>query len=138
MSEKKCFVLLPDGVGLRNFAYSSFSDLAAKNNTELVFWNSTPFDLDKMGYNEQKAPQAKLHKFTDIYKVVRKNIELNLYKKKTNDAVYDSYSFPRRSNTISAFVKNVFISWFTKTNNSDSGLNRVRKKIIELEKQRRV
>jgi len=94
--KKKYFVLLPDGIGLRNFAYTSFNEIAKNSKTELIFWNSTPFNLDKMGYQELKAPQAKLHKLTDTYKVVRKNIEIALFKKKTKDDVYDSYLFSRK------------------------------------------
>ena len=131
--KSKYFVLLPDGIGLRNFAYTSFNEIAKNSETELIFWNSTPFNLIDMGYNELKAPKPKLHKLTDIYKVVRKNIEITLFKKKTKDNVYDSYLFLRHNKTLNAIAKNVIISWLTMTNKSENGLEKIRRKIKSLE-----
>ena len=39
--KKKVFVLLPDGVGLRNFVYSNFYEIG-KQEYDIVFWNNTP------------------------------------------------------------------------------------------------
>ena len=130
----KYFILLPDGIGLRNFAYSSFYQIAKESNHEVVFWNSTPFDLNTMGYNELKAPKPKLHKFTEIYKNARKNIELDANIKKTNDPVYKSYKFSRKWNTLNAAVKNILTNLNTRLNKSDTGLTKVRNKIVDLEK----
>jgi len=132
--KKKCFVLLPDGIGLRNFAYTSFYQIAQESNYEVVFWNATPFDLDAMGYKEIKTPKPKLHKLTDVYKNTRKNIELDYNIKKTKDTVYNSYKFPKKWNTLNAAIKNILTTFQTKKNKSNAGLKRVRKKIIQLEK----
>ena len=128
------FLLLPDGIGLRNFAYTSFSEMAEGNNAELVYWNFTPFNLEEMGYNEIKGPKPKLHKLTDVYKNVRKNIELHLNIKRTNDPVYDSYKFPKSWKTVNAAIKNVLTSVHSKLNTSEAGLKHVRNKIMSLEK----
>lgn len=133
--KEKYFVLLPDGIGLRNFAYTSFYNIAQKTNYEVIFWNNTPFNLEGMGYKEIKTPLPKSHKLTEIYKNTRKNIELDLNIKKTKDIVYSSYKFPRKWHTVNAIIKNLLTSFHTKTNRSDVGLKKVRKKIIKLEKK---
>ena len=46
--KKKILVFVSDGVSLRNFAYTSFNDLSIKNDFEVVFWNNTPFDFEKL------------------------------------------------------------------------------------------
>ncbi len=132
--KEKYFVLLPDGIGLRNFAYSSFNDVAKELGHELVFWNLTPFDIKSMGYNELKAPHPKHHKLTEVYKNTRKNIELRLNIKRTEDPVYNSYKFPKKYNTFNNAVKNILTALYSKMYSSQSGLKRVRKKIIDLEK----
>lgn len=131
---EKYFVLLPDGIGLRNFAYTSFHDIAKASEVELVFWNSTPFDLEAMGYAELKAPVPKLHKLTEVFKNVRKNIELYFNVKKTQDTVYYSYKFPRKWGSINVMVKNLLTSFYTSLYRSEAGLARVREKIVKLEK----
>ncbi len=134
MIREKYFILLPDGIGLRNFAFTSFHDIAKESEFDLVFWNSTPFDLEAMGYKELKAPEPKLHKLTEVYKNTRKNIELYFNVKRTHDTVYYSYKFPRSWNTIKVIIKNVITSLYTTLNRSEAGLMRVRKKIMNLEK----
>jgi len=132
--KEKYFVLLPDGIGLRNFAYTDFYKMAKESDCELLFWNSTPFDLDSMGYNQLKTPQAKLHKLTEVYKNARKNIELYFNVKRTNDKVYYSYKFPKKWITFNAAIKNVLTTLYTSVNRSEAGLKYIRKKIIGLEK----
>ncbi|MEY3500835.1 MAG: hypothetical protein RL308_2504, partial [Bacteroidota bacterium] len=45
MSNNKIFILLPDGIGLRNFAYTSFYSLGKNQGFDIFFWNNTPFPL---------------------------------------------------------------------------------------------
>ncbi len=135
MKKKKCLVLLPDGIGLRNFAYTSFSEIAKTSELEIEFWNFTPFDLNSMGYTEKKGPKPQVHKLTDVYKNTRKHIELSLNIKRTKNPVYNSYKFPPKRNTINAFIKNAITSVETTLNKSQSGLTRVRSKIVNLEKR---
>lgn len=132
---KKHFVLLPDGIGLRNFAYTSFLQNAHDSDTDLIFWNFTPFNLNALGYDELKAPKPEHGRLTDILKITRKNIEISLFKKKTNDKVYDSYLFKRQNKTLNAIVKNLMISWYSTIYNTEKGLEKVRKKIKDSEKR---
>lgn len=134
LKKEKYFVLLPDGIGLRNFAYTSFYQIAQKSDSELIFWNSTPFDLESMGYTDIKTPSEKLNKLTEVYKNARKNIELDSNIRRTNDKVYNSYKFPRKWNTFNAILKNILTTLYTSVNKSDKGLKRVRNKIVSSEK----
>jgi CMP-N-acetylneuraminic acid synthetase len=45
----KIQVLLPDGVGLRNFVFTDFIKIAQSNNLSLSYWNATPFDFLNSG-----------------------------------------------------------------------------------------
>jgi hypothetical protein len=79
MQNNKIFILLPDGVGLRNFAYSNFNDIGKEQGFNVIFWNNTPFDLTELGFKEIKIQNSKSHPLTETYKNARKQIELNLY-----------------------------------------------------------
>lgn len=134
LKKEKFFILLPDGIGLRNFAYTSFNKHAENSKVDFVFWNATPFDLKQMGYSELKMPNPVLHKLTEVYKNTRKNIELQLNINRSNNSVYNSYKFLSSNKTLNSLIKNTLekgITWF---NMSEKGLSRVRKKIIKLEK----
>jgi hypothetical protein len=51
---KKSFYFLPDGVGLRNFAFTSLKKLD-KRLQEIVYWNNTVFSLKKkLNFEEVK------------------------------------------------------------------------------------
>ncbi|MFC2109190.1 UDP-glycosyltransferase, partial [Bacteroidota bacterium] len=56
---KKIFVFLPDGVGLRNFAFTKFNDVGELNKLETVYWNNTDFDLSSIGLKEIKIKNSK-------------------------------------------------------------------------------
>ena len=95
MAKKKVFVFLPDGVGLRNFAYTNFNDLGLELGMDVVYWNNSIFPLqEKLGLNEVKIASNNLHPLTPIYSRARKRIELNLWQAEFNDPVYDTYKFP--------------------------------------------
>lgn len=127
MNKKKVFVLLPDGVGLRNFAYSNFYK-TGKETYDVVFWNNTPFNLSDLNYPEIKFEKPVLHPFTDVIKngVIQASLTKN--SKVENDPVYETYRF--KSNTIGVKnkIKNVIVS-FLNSNYSNQ------KRIIALRNQ---
>jgi hypothetical protein len=135
MKNNKIFILLPDGVGLRNFAFTNFHKIGVENGFDITFWNNTPFQLKKLGFKEIKIEKAKTHYFTDIYKNVRKHIELNLNIKKSDDIVYDTYRFPFNykgiKNKIKSFTAQLLIYFYS----SEKGLKVIRKKIKKNEKK---
>lgn len=135
MSNKKIFILLPDGVGLRNFGYTDFYKKSGDNNSDIVFWNITQFPLTDLGYKELKISNVKLHPLTDIYKSAKVQVEFNLNIKKTKDKVYNSYRFPFQYNTIKLAAKSVLVNLITFTHSTKWGLLRIRKKIVEKERK---
>jgi hypothetical protein len=135
MKNNKIFVLLPDGVGLRNFAYSDFYKLGITNEFDVVFWNNTPFELSNLGFNEIKITNSKSNPLTDIFKNARKQIELNLNIKKSSDLVYDTYRFPFSYKNTKAAIKSFSTRLVTKVYSSEKGLKTIRNKMISSEKK---
>lgn len=129
----KIFILLPDGIGLRNFAFSNFHKIGLQKNFDITYWNNTPFDLETLGFNEIKIKKAKLNPLTDSYKNARKHIELNLNIKRENDPVYNAYRFPFSYKKLKSSLKNLFSRFLITFYSSDKGLEKVRKKIVKLE-----
>lgn len=107
MKEKNIFLLLLDGVGLRNFAYSKFNEAGTNRNFNIVFWNKTVFPIESLGFKEIKFSTIKLHPFTDILKTVKIRVSLNLFEKRTQDVVYNSYKFKFPYNTINSSIKSI-------------------------------
>lgn len=135
MSNKKVFILLPDGIGLRNFAYTKFYNQGQDANLDFTFWNATPFPLSSLGFKEIALPQANLHWLTDIYKNARKHIELNQFKKQYSDSVFDTYKFPFKYDSFKKSIKNILTKLIIGLNNNPNGLKRVRKKIFDIERK---
>lgn len=134
MKAKKIFILLPDGIGLRNFAFTSFVEKGREQGWNIVFWNSTPFDLSTLGLSEIKL-KAKPSFLTDLFKRTRKNIELDLFEKKFRDKVYRTYEFSPSTKGIKAKVKNLMVTLFTSLHSGESGLGQLRKRIKASERR---
>lgn len=133
MLNKKIFILLPDGVGLRNFAFSNFFKFGLQQNFQITYWNNTPFDLTTLGFNEVKIKNAKANPLTDSYKNARKHIELNLSIQIEKDKVYDTYRFPFSYKKLKPAIKSLLSRFLIAAYSSDKGLKKIRKKIKKLE-----
>ena len=126
MSNKKIFILLPDGVGLRNFAFTDFYNKGKSKGMDLVFWNNTPFDLAKIGYEELRLKQNRSSLFLEVLKNARKEIELNCNIRKSKDNVYDSYRFPFSYATAKSSIKSYIVRFLIQLFDSEKGLKIVR------------
>ncbi|HNP32567.1 MAG TPA: UDP-glycosyltransferase [Flavobacterium sp.] len=135
MHKKKIFILLPDGVGLRNFAFTNFHNLGLEKGFEITFLNNTPFNLAELGINEIKVKSAKPHPITALLKVAQTHIELSQNIKKSGDKVYDSYRFPFSFKDLKTSFKTIAIKSIIAFNNSAKGLKRIRKTISEKERK---
>lgn len=133
MLNKKIFILLPDGVGLRNFAFSNFFKFGLQQNFQITYWNNTPFDLTTLGFNEVKIKNAKANPLTDSYKNARKHIELNLSIQIEKDKVYDTYRFPFSYKKLKPAIKSLLSRFLIAAYSSDKGLKKIREKIKKLE-----
>ena len=135
MVSKKIFILLPDGIGLRNFAYTNFHKIGLEKGFDITFWNNTPFDISELGYKEIKINNSKNHTFTEIYKNARKQIELNLFINRFNDTTYNSYRFPFSTRTTRQKIKTFFTKRIISRYNSEVRLISLLKKISDFEKK---
>ena len=128
MISRKILILLPDGVGLRNFAFTSFAELGKEKGWEVIFWNGTPFNLSALGLKEMEL-KGKPQPLTDIYKRAKINSELTHFEKKFEDPVYNSYHFPSAKKGLKSRLKNILVAYFEKTHKGDAGLQRLRRKM---------
>ncbi len=134
MKPKKIFILLPDGVGLRNFAFTSFVGIGEQMGWEVVFWNQTPFDLTELGYKEIKL-QGKPRAETDLIKRAKIIAELDHFTQKFNDQVYQTYKFPSSNKGIKAKIKNSIVTQLTQIYRGEKGLQKLRSKLKASERK---
>ncbi|WP_428231298.1 UDP-glycosyltransferase [Flavobacterium sp.] len=133
--KKKIFIFLPDGVGLRNFAFTGFKEIGEEKEYQIVYWNNTVFSLkDQLGYDELKIENHKTHPLTPIYSRIRKHTELNVSQKKFNDKVYETYKFPFNYTGLKNILTTLFIKLLIGFNSSEKGILRIRKRINALER----
>lgn len=134
--KKKVFVFFPDGVGLRNFAFTDFKTIGEDHGFDIVYWNNTPFDLEgALGFQEVTLENHQIHPLTPIYSRVRKRIELNVSRDKFQDAVYPTYKFPLHYKGLKNALKSTFISLLIGLHSSEKGVKRIRRKINHLERK---
>ena len=134
MKQKKIFILLPDGVGLRNFAFTSFVEIGEQMGWEVVFWNQIPFDLKELGYKEIKLT-GKPRSMTDLLKRAKINTTLDYFEEKFNDPVYKTYKFPPSRKGLKAKIKNALVDQMTTTYRGEKGLEKLRLRLKESERK---
>lgn len=119
---------MTDGIGLRNFVFSSFLD-QIPSNWEVVFWHDVAYDFTPHPVESLRLPKAQLHPLTDIWKNVRKQVELNLSMRRTNDAVYDTYRFAPVLKTLRQKVKWALTRLYISRTNSEKGRKKIEEKL---------
>ena len=121
--KKKVFIFLPDGVGLRNFAFTKFREVGESEGFDIHYWNNTSFALNELlGFQEIKIDNDRIHPLTPLYSRARKRIELNLSRDKFNDEVYPTYKFPLNYKGLKNALKSSFISVLIGLNSSEKVL----------------
>lgn len=132
MSKKKIYIVLPDGIGLRNFAYTSFATIGKEKGWDIIYWNHTPFNLRDLGLQEQQL-SGKAAALTDLYKRARKEIELTNFTQKFKDNIYDSYRFKASDNTLKKKIKNRVVR-FLETRYAGKKVQKLRRQILKKER----
>ncbi|MFD2727418.1 UDP-glycosyltransferase [Hyunsoonleella rubra] len=133
--KKKVFVFFPDGVGLRNFAFTDFKSVGEAMGFEVVYWNNTIFSLkDNLGFNEVKIEDQSSHPLLPIYSRARKRAELNVSKDKFNDAVYPTYKFPFSYKGLKNIIRTIYTKVLIGLYSSEKGIEYLRKRINKLER----
>ncbi|WP_418603364.1 UDP-glycosyltransferase [Hwangdonia sp.] len=133
--KNKVFVLVSDGVSLRNFAYTSFYKLGIAQGYDVVFWNATPFNLEQLNLKEVKINNAKPGAFSDVLKTALIRIELNLFSKRDKDDIYHKYKFPLSYKSIKASVKSLIVQSYITRYSSEKGILKIRQKIASSERK---
>lgn len=132
---KKVFIFLPDGVGLRNFALTNFNTIGKKLGYEIVYWNATPFKIrDELGFDELMIENQNLHPFTTLFTSARKRCELNVFDKKFNEKVYNTYNFPQSYKGIKNALKSIYVNFLVSFKSNEDGVIYLREKIKKLER----
>lgn len=93
MSKNKVLILIPDGVGLRNFAFSNFVDRSKEAGLEILYWNNSSFKINEFGLNEIKTPKARPHFLTDIIKRAKIENYIDWYAVAFQDRAFLDYKF---------------------------------------------
>ncbi|MFD1163103.1 UDP-glycosyltransferase [Hwangdonia seohaensis] len=135
MKKKKVFVFFPDGVGLRNFAFTDFKNIGEQKGFDIIYWNNTIFSLkDNLGFNEVKIEDHSAHPLLPIYSRARKRAELNVSRDKFKDDVYPTYKFPFNYKGLKNIFKSLYTKWLIGLYSSEKGIVKLRKKINKLER----
>jgi hypothetical protein len=132
--KKKILILLPDGVGLRNFAFTSFVEIGEQMDWEVIFWNHTPFNLGGLGYKEIKL-KGNARVQTDLLKRAKIEAELDYFTTKFNDPVYQTYKFSNFNKSFKRRIKDVLVRVLLKTHKGEKGLNKLRGKMKSSERK---
>lgn len=135
MAKSSIFILLPDGVGLRNFAYGKFPQIAEAEGFDVTFWNNTPFDLTSLGCNEIKIQNAAPRPQTDLLKRARSVVDLNRNIAMSGDTVYDSYRQKGSNSGLKNKAKSLIVRYLSNKYDSDAGLVELRQKIKNSERK---
>ncbi|WGD34870.1 UDP-glycosyltransferase [Olleya sp. YS] len=134
--KKKVFVFFPDGVGLRNFAFTNFKAIGEQMGFDITYWNNTVFSLkDNLGFNEVKIENHQIHPLTPIYSRARKRAELNVSRDKFNDEVYPTYKFPFNYKGLKNTLKSLYTKLLIGLYSSEKGVEKIRQKINDLERK---
>lgn len=132
---QKVFILLPDGVGLRNFALTQFNTLGKEMGYEIVYWNNTPFKIKKeLGYDEVVIENNQTNPWTTVYTRARKRCELNVFDKKFKESVYNTYNFPHSYKGLKNAIKSINVDFLVATKSTEKGVDSIREKIKKLER----
>lgn len=131
----KILFIVPDGVSLRNFVYTSFYQEAETMGMEVIFLNLTMLPLTTLGLKEIIPQNIKQHPLTDSFKNAKKRIELNQFIKQFNDPVYHKYWFALSFNGFNRFLKSSLTKLITIFFNTPKGLRIITNVIRKLEGQ---
>ncbi|WP_026935511.1 hypothetical protein [Christiangramia echinicola] len=134
MKKKKILIVIPDGVSLRNFLFTDFPEIARESGLQIVYWNATTYDIAGEGEKEIKlepAPRAT----TDLYKRAKILAELDHFKDRFQDPIYEKYEFRNSSKGIKNKIKNLIVSRLRRNHSGEKGLEVLRIRMNESERK---
>ena len=119
LSDKKIYILLPDGIGLRNFIYTDFLKYG-----NAVVW--TPLDYLDGSIAQKRLPKYTATKSTDILKsaLIKSNILFNY--ERTGNPAFLNYIFPPNSKNLKIKTKQLLIDLIAKTHTRPKSIGKLR------------
>ncbi len=133
-SNKKIYILLPDGVGIRNFVYTDFISQLLHTGTDVTLW-ADDYLLNIIEYKEINKLSLSKAKPTTVFAELYKNawvISLLKYQAKIyKNKVYLSYIFPNRYKGFNEFMKNILVKCLTLNATSYYKINKLKEAYIK-------
>ena len=99
-----------------------------------MYWNATELNLKKLGHQEIKL-YSNARSWTDLLKRAKIILELNSFKERFKNPVYDKYKFAAGGKGVKSKLKNTIVAGFIRTFQGEKGLERVRRKMEESERK---
>lgn len=131
----KIWILLTDGVGIRNFGQTKFPKEILDHDLEATWWNMSEMPLnDNFAINEVSLQNPRINKLTPLFTRARKRLELNYWREKFKDEVYDSYKFPFNYKGPKNILRSIFTKFLIGIYSGKNGIKRIRMKIENLER----
>ncbi len=131
----KVFVVVLDGVSLRNFVYTDFPTIARTKDIEVTFWNATPHDFSAEGHREIRFDHNPTHPFSQPLKIAKNRVEINMNKILDGDDIYENYFFALKSRNLSSFAKNAAARLISIFSNSTTGARRLTARLYTTERK---
>jgi hypothetical protein len=129
----KIFLLLTDGVGLRNFIYTDFINHTKQE--ELVIWHNLPNDILPKNIKKVKLPKIDQHPLLDVFKVAKNKSELNTNQVRFSDPNYQSYWFPPNDKGLKNLAKSLLSNFLAYNYQGVEGSKQLWHKIKSLSRQ---
>ena len=122
-SEEMVYILLPDGIGLRNFIYTDFLD-----HGEAVVWS--PLDYLEPQIPQKRVPRFFLERSIDTLKsaLIRANILQNY--RRSDNASYVDYLFPP-SGSLKSRIKHTLVDLLAKTHATPEKIEKLRRRYLD-------
>jgi len=126
---KKVFILLPDGVGLRNFIYTDF--LKHKSDSKTVIWTNLN-GLDLINIDIVKLPWYKNSVIAEAKRRALTKAELTYSAKNFSNKSFLDYIKPEKITTIKGKIKSILRDYYFKDAAlSINNVKRLRKSFIQ-------
>ena len=125
----KIFLLLPDGVGIRNFVYTDFLEVCPEG-VEVTVWTDQLL-RHLLREDGNVLPILELPRFQttpriEVLRRAKQTAELLRNAQKFDDPVYKTYLAPAKRRTLKALIKWAWEQWFLKGNCNDLGVQKLK------------
>lgn len=125
----RLYLLLPDGVGIRNFIYTDFLQTKPVN-SEVTIWTEKPLaDLLKKDLSDVRIeilPQFQTTSKIEVLRKAKQTAELLRNAKKFKNSVYKTYLFPYKLNNPRQWIKWAWEKWLLLGNINDQGVRKLK------------